>query len=136
MYRKFIKPCHKRFFDFIHSKTDGKTFLHTCGSVYDIIPDLIEVGVDILNPVQCGAANMGMKRLKKEFGKDITFWGGGINIQQLPFMSIEESEKTVKETLEIMAPGGGFVFCATHNILPETDGIKTYTAYNTAVKNR
>lgn len=136
MYRRFIKPCHKRFFDFIHSKTEAKLFLHTCGSVYDIIPDLIEVGVDILNPVQTGARNMGLKLLKKDFGKDITFWGGGIDIQKLPFMSINDIEKIVKENLEIMATGGGYVFCATHNILPETDGIKTYNVYNAAVKNR
>jgi uroporphyrinogen decarboxylase len=136
MYRKFIKPCHERMFSFIHSKTKAKIFLHSCGSVYSIIPDLIEIGLDVLNPVQVGAKNMGLQLLKKDFGKDLSFWGGGIDIQKLPFMSLNEIERSVKEALDIMAPGGGYVFAATHNILPETDGERIYTAYNTAVKNR
>jgi len=136
MYRKFIKPCHERMFSFIHSKTKAKLFLHSCGSVYSIIPDLIEIGLDILNPVQVGAKNMGLKLLKQEFGRDLSFWGGGIDIQKLPFMSLDEIETAVKQALDIMAPGGGYVFAATHNILPETEGQQTYTAYSTAVKNR
>jgi uroporphyrinogen decarboxylase len=136
MYRKFVKPCHERMFAFIHSKTKAKIFLHSCGSVYSIIPDLIEIGLNILNPIQVGAKDMGLRQLKKEFGRELTFWGGGIDIQKLPFQSQEEIEKAVKEALEIMAPGGGYVFAATHNILPETEGKKTYAAYMTAVKNR
>ena len=136
MYRKYIKPCHKRLFSFIHSKTKAKFWLHSCGSVYSIIPDLIEVGVDALNPVQCGACNMELSKIKKEFGKDITFWGGGINVQTLPEKSVKEIEDEVKHSIEIMAPGGGFVFAATHNILPETEGEMIYSAYITAVKNR
>jgi uroporphyrinogen decarboxylase len=136
MYRRFVKPCHQRMFSFIHSKTQAKVFLHSCGSVYTIIPDLIEVGVDILNPVQVSAWNMELERLKMEFGTDMVFWGGGIDIQRLPFLSLAEAEMAVKEALAIMAPGGGFVFAATHNILPETDGAKTEVAYMTAVRNR
>jgi uroporphyrinogen decarboxylase len=132
MYRKYVKPCHKKLFSFIHSKTNAKVWLHSCGSVYSIIPDLIEIGVDILNPVQCGAKHMELKRLKREFGKDITFWGGGINVQVLPFLSKKEIEEHVREAIETMAPGGGYVFAATHNILPETEGETTYTAYMTA----
>ena len=79
---------------------------------------------------------MELKRLKKDFGKDITFWGGGINVQVIPFMSKTEVEDHVKEAIDIMAPGGGFVFAATHNILPETEGETTYTAYMTAKKYR
>ena len=78
MYRKFIKPLHKRIFDFIHSKSNAKVFLHSCGLVYDLIPDFIEAGVDILSPVQRGAAKMDIETLKKEFGKDICFWGGAL----------------------------------------------------------
>ncbi len=136
MYRKFVKPCHKRMFSFIHSKTDAKVFLHSCGSVYDVIPDLIEVGVDVLNPVQTSAANMQPEKLKNEFGNEISFWGGGIDIQQLPWQKPDEIEDAVKRAIEILMPGGGFVFAATHNILPETAGEQTYTAYMTAVKNR
>jgi len=136
MYRKFVKPCHERIFSFIHSKTKAKLFLHSCGSVYSIIPDLIEIGLDILNPVQVGAKNMGLQLLKKEFGKDLTFWGGGIDIQKLPFMSLDEIRDAVKKALDIMALDGGYVFAATHNILPETEGEKTYVAFKSAVNNR
>jgi len=135
MYRKFIKPCHRRLFSFIHKRTDAKLWLHTCGSVYDIIPDLIEVGVDALNPVQTSAANMELWRLKKDFGMDITFWGGGIDIQRFPTMSIEEVKREVTAALEIMAPGGGYVFAASHNILPDTSGESIYTAFMTAIEN-
>jgi uroporphyrinogen decarboxylase len=136
MYKKFIKPCHERMFSFIHSKTEAKVFLHSCGSVYDIIPDLIEVGVDVLNPVQISARNMSASTLKNEFGNEISFWGGGIDIQKLPWQTKNEIEDSVKRALEIFMPGGGFVFAATHNILPETKGEQTHTAYMTAVDNR
>lgn len=136
MYRKFIKPLHKEMFSFIHSKTDAKVFLHSCGSVYDIIPDLIEVGVDVLNPVQISAKKMAAKALKDEFGNDIAFWGGGIDIQKLPWLSKQEIKDEIKRVLDIWMPGGGYVFAATHNILPETKGEQTYTAYMTAVENR
>ena len=117
MYRRFIKPRHKQIFDFIHSRTKAKIFYHSCGAVSDLIPDFIEEGVDILNPVQRSAAGMEISRLKREFGKDICFWGGGIDIQtQLPVLSPAQIEDEVKRTLDIMAPGGGFVFFPTHNI--------------------
>jgi len=136
MYRKFVRPCHERIFAFIHSKTNAKAWLHSCGSVYAIIPDLIESGVDILNPVQVRAKNMDLERLKREFGRDIAFWGGGVDIQSLPDWNTHEVEEQVRRVIEIMAPGGGYVFAATHNILPETTGEKTYAAYMSAVKYR
>ena len=135
-YRKLVKPCHRRLFDFIHSRTKARLWLHSCGSVHEIIPDLIEVGVDILNPVQCGAFNMELWRLKRDFGKDIAFWGGGIDIQRLPFLSVAQIRDEVARALDIMAPGGGYVFAASHNILAETSGERTYAAYMTAVENR
>ena len=120
MYRKFIKPLHYKIFDLIHSKTKAKVFLHTCGSVYDIIPDFIEIGLDILNPIQRFAAKMDIKNLKNEFGKDLCFWGGGIDIQkQLPFLNKDEIRKEIDNTLSILAPGGGYVFAFTHNIQPD-----------------
>jgi len=117
MYRHFVKPRHKKVFDFIHSHTKAKIFYHSCGSVYDLIPDFIEEGIDILNPVQTSAARMDLGRLKREFGKELCFWGGGIDIQtQLPVYSPQKIEEEVKRTLDIMAPGGGYVFFPTHNI--------------------
>ena len=117
MYRRLVKPRKKRLFDFIHSRTKAKIFYHSCGSVYDLIPDFIDEGVDILNPLQRSAAKMDIARLKREFGRDICFWGAGIDVQQeLPFLSPREIEDEVKRTLDVMAPGGGYVFFPSHNI--------------------
>jgi len=120
----------------INANTVAKVFMHSCGAIYDIIPDLIEVGVDVLNPVQISARNMAPEKLKDEFGKEIAFWGGGIDIQKFPWLSEDEIKEEVKRVLDIWMPGGGYVFAATHNILPETKGEQTYTAYITAVENR
>jgi uroporphyrinogen decarboxylase len=135
-YRMLVKPCHRRLFDFIHSRTAAKVWLHSCGAVSSIIPDLAEVGVDALNPVQTSAAGMALARLKRDFGRDITFWGGGIDIQRLPSLTLAEIRDEVARAIEIMAPGGGYVFAASHNILPETSGEKTDAAYLAAVEKR
>jgi uroporphyrinogen decarboxylase len=137
MYRKFVKPRQKKIFDFIHSRTSAKVFYHSCGSVYDLIPDFIEIGVDILNPIQRSAAKMDIVNLKQEFGKDICFWGGGIDIQKvLPFASLEEIEEDIKRTLDIMAPGGGFVFVPSHNIQADVSPERFNMAYQTVLKHR
>jgi hypothetical protein len=131
MYRRFIKPLHKKIFDLIHSRTRAKVFLHTCGSVYAILPDLIEIGLDVLNPVQSSAAHMDLGRLKTEFGKDLCFWGGGIDIQQqLPFLDPREIRLEIQKTLRIMAPGGGYVFAFTHNVQPDVPPEKVDGAWN------
>ncbi len=120
MYRRFVKPRHKQVFDYIHSHTTAKIFYHSCGSVYDLIPDFIEEGVDILNPIQRSAARMDLCQLKREFGRDLCFWGGGIDVQtQLPFYSTGQIEEEVRRTMDLMSPGGGFVFFPTHNIQPD-----------------
>jgi uroporphyrinogen decarboxylase len=135
MYRRFIKPCHKRIYDFIHSKTNAKVFMHSCGSIISIIPDLIEVGVDILNPLQYGAKDMSLVELKKQFGKDLCFWGGGIETQQiLPQASHAEIESEIRRNLEIMAPGGGYVFAMTHNLQPDISPDRIVKAYETAIQ--
>ena len=136
-YRKFIKPCQRRIFDLVHSKTDAKVFFHSDGSIYDIIPDLIEIGVDILNPIQRSAAKMDIVTLKKEFGDALTFFGAGIDVQQvLPFASLEEIEDDVKRTLDIMMPGGGFIFVPTHNIQPDVTPDRIHKVYETVLKYR
>jgi uroporphyrinogen decarboxylase len=94
-----------------------KIFMHTCGSVRVLLPDLIEAGLDIYNPVQFTAANMELKGLKKDFGNDLVFWGGGMNTQStLRNASPDKVRDEVKRILEIMAPGGGFVFTPVHNV--------------------
>jgi uroporphyrinogen decarboxylase len=137
MYRKYIKPRHKQLFDFIHSKTKAKVFLHSCGSVYDLIPDLIEVGVDILSPVQFTAAKMDLATLKKDFGKELTFWGGGVDTQRvLPEGSLQEIRDQVSRNFDIMAPGGGFVFVPVHNIQSDITPERIAAVYDTALAKR
>ncbi len=85
-YRKMIKPKQRRLVEAIKKKTDAKLFFHGCGATFDLIPDLIDLGFDILNPVQVSAAGMDTQRLKRTYGQDITFWGGGVDTQHvLPF---------------------------------------------------
>jgi len=116
-WRKLIKPRLKELFDFLHSKSQAKLFLHSCGSVREVIPDLIEIGLDILNPVQVSAVGMDSAELKQEFGKDLVFWGGGVDTQRvLPYGTPEEVRAEVRRRLEDLMPGGGFVFTAVHNI--------------------
>lgn len=135
MYRQYIKPRQKELFSFIKKKTDAKIYLHSCGSIYDLIPDLIEVGVEILNPVQVSAAKMDTKRLKQEFGKDLVFWGGGIDTQRvLPYGSKEEVEEEVKKRIEDLAPGGGFVFATVHCIQPDVPPENVVTMLETLDK--
>lgn len=121
MYRKYIKPRHQKLFEFIKSKAGVYIFFHSDGAVFDLIPDFIEVGVDILNPLQVSARGMDPLRLKKEFGKDICFWGGGIDTHKvLPRGSKEEIKKEVEQNIDALAPGGGFIFSAVHNIQRDT----------------
>ncbi|NTW08244.1 MAG: methyltransferase [Anaerolineaceae bacterium] len=117
MYQKYIFPGHQQLFQYVHQNSNCAVFLHSCGSIRPLIPDLIAAGVDILNPVQTSAENMDPKQLKEEFGKRITFWGGGCDTQHvLPFASPDEVTRHVQEQIEILAPGGGFVFNQIHNI--------------------
>ncbi len=120
-YRDLFKPFHLRVNNLIHKKSTWKTFIHSCGSVVDLIPDFVEAGFDILNPVQCSAEGMDARTLKKEYGKDLVFWGGGVNTQQtLPFGTPEEVYREVRERIEIFGDGGGFVFDSVHNVQGNT----------------
>lgn len=117
MYRKYIKPRQKALFDFIKKKVDVKIYFHSCGSILELIPDFIDVGVDILNPIQVNAVGMCTKYLKQQFGQDLVFWGGGIDTQRiLPSGSPQEIREEVKKRIDDLAPGGGFVFSTIHNI--------------------
>ncbi len=108
-YRELYMPFLKAENDWVHAHTPWKTFLHTCGSIMPLIPDFIETGFDILNPVQFSAANMDSRELKRAFGDRITFWGGGVNTQQtLPFGTAEDVRREVQQQIEIFAPGGRF----------------------------
>ena len=116
-YRELFKPYHVAVNRKIHKLTPWKTFIHSCGAVSELIPDLIEAGFDILNPVQISARGMDARHLKKEFGKDIVFWGGGVDTQKtLPFGTPDEVYREVRENIGIFAEGGGFVFNSVHNV--------------------
>lgn len=110
-------PHYKRMNDWIHQNTTWKVFKHCCGSIIPLIPSLIDAGFDILNPVQINAKDMDSKRIKEEFGKDLVFWGGGIDTQNiLPNGTPEEVRKHVRGQCEIFGKDGGFVFNSVHNI--------------------
>lgn len=120
-YRDLFKPFHKRLNDWIHAHTMWKTFIHSCGSVVALIDDFVEAGFDILNPVQCSAAGMDPVALKKRYGRQIVFWGGGVDTQRtLPFGTPEEVRAEVRERIRAFAPGGGYVFNPIHNVQPGT----------------
>ncbi len=118
LWRSLFKPRLQQLFAHIkRCAPHVAIFFHSCGSVYEIIPDLIEVGVDILNPVQVAAANMDSKKLKREFGDSLTFWGGGVDTQRvLPRGTPQQVREEVRRRIEDLAPGGGFVFATVHNI--------------------
>jgi uroporphyrinogen decarboxylase len=116
-YRKLAKPRHKELFDFIHKRSNAKIFFHSCGSIRPVIPDLIEIGCDIINPVQVSAAGMDSADLKREYGNDITFWGGGVDSQRvLGDGTPDQVREDVKRRLNDFMPGGGFIFNTVHNI--------------------
>jgi len=116
-YREVVKPRQKRLVQHIKSLTKAKIWYHTCGSCVEYIPDLIDNGVDILNPIQTSAENMDPRALKAKYGKDIVFWGGGIDAQHaLPFAKANEIKEHVRRNLEIFKPGGGYVFNNVHNV--------------------
>jgi uroporphyrinogen decarboxylase len=135
LYRKMIKPKQRRLVEAIKKKTDAKLFYHSCGAAFDLIPDLIDLGFDILNPVQVSAKGMDTKRLKATYGSDITFWGGGVDTQRvLPFGTPEEVRDEVKRRIDDLAPGGGFVFAAVHNIQAYVPPENIVTAFDTALE--
>jgi uroporphyrinogen-III decarboxylase len=116
-YRDLYLPFHKLVNDWVHAHTSWKTFIHSCGSVIRLLPDFVEAGVDILNPVQLSAAGMDARDLKRRFGERITFWGGGVDTQRtLPFGTPDEVRREVRERIAILSPGGGFVFNTIHNV--------------------
>ena len=133
MYRQFIKPGHQQLYQYVHTHSDCAVFLHSCGAIFPLIPDLIEAGVDILNPVQTSAAGMDPQRLKAEFGSRITFWGGGADTQAvLSEAAPGEVAAHVAERLRIFAPGGGYVFNPIHNIQADVPPENIIAMFDTA----
>ena len=116
-YRRVVKPHHKRLVQYIRSRSPAKIWYHTCGACAQYIPDLLDNGIDILNPVQISAAGMDPAQLKSRYGDRLVFWGGAIDAQHvLPTASPEVVRQHVRRNLEILKPGGGYVFNNVHNI--------------------
>ncbi len=134
-YRDLYQPFHKAINNFIHKNSNWKIFIHSCGSVRDLIPHFIESGFDILNPVQCSATGMDPAELKKEFGKDIIFWGGGVDTQKtLPFGTPQEVYEEVSQRIKIFNNPVGMVFNSIHNIQAKTP-IENMLAMFRAIKD-
>jgi len=133
MYRAMIKPFQARLFAYVKQHSDLYVFLHSDGAIRPLIPDLIEIGVDILNPVQISAAGMNPAELKREFGQHLTFWGAGVDTQHvLPYATTQSLRDHVRQLIDIFAPGGGYVFAAVHNILSEVQPDRILAIYQTA----
>jgi len=115
--REVFMPCFKKFVSHVKTKSNYKVMMHNCGSIYAFMPDLIDCGIDIINPVQFTARDMQLARLKREFGRDICFWGGGVDTQHvLRFGSQEQVRDQVRENSRILSKGGGFLFNPVHCI--------------------
>ncbi|MDO9340173.1 MAG: uroporphyrinogen decarboxylase family protein [Bacteroidales bacterium] len=120
IYNEFFRSRHKIMCDYVKANSSAHTMLHCCGGIYELIPELIEAGFEILNPVQINAVNMEPERLKKEFGSELTFWGGGCNTQSILNRATPQQVKDhVRHNLEIFSAGGGYVFNSIHNIMPD-----------------
>lgn len=120
-FNSLYAPYYRQVNDWIHANTSWKTFKHSCGAVEPFIPSMMEVGFDILNPVQCSATGMGPKHLKKTYGDKLTFWGGGVDTQKtLPFGTPAEVREEVRSRLEIFSENGGYVFNTIHNLQAAT----------------
>lgn len=119
-YRALFKPRHARLCAYVKQHSRMKTFLHSCGAIRSLLPDLIEAGFEVINPVQTSCRGMEPEGLKRDFGRDICFWGGGCDTRSvLNQATPAEVREHVRRRLEIFMPGGGFVFNTVHNILPE-----------------
>lgn len=136
-YQKLFKPYHTKLNEYVHKHSSMKTFLHSCGSIYPIIPDLIEAGYDVLNPVQTSAYQMDPEVLKREFGKDITFWGGGCNTKNILNRGTQkEVYEYSRRMIDIFNQNGGFVFNQEHNIMPDVPAENIVAMYRAVADSR
>jgi len=120
IYNEFFGPRHKILCDYAKANSSAHTMLHCCGGIYELIPELIKAGFEIINPVQINAVNMEPEKLKKEFGNELTFWGGGCNTQSILNLATPKQVKEhVKHNIEAFSKGGGFIFTTVHNIMPD-----------------
>ncbi len=138
MYREMIKPYHKKIFGHVRDRWPQlKVFFHSCGAIADLIPDLTDAGVEVLNPVQISAKGMDAAMLKREYGKDISFWGGGADMQQTVVNgTLKEIKDEVRRFIDIFSRDGGYVFTQVHNIQANVPPEKIMAIYETAAEYR
>ena len=135
VYRELLKPRQMEFIQLVKAQSNAVVLLHTDGAVASMIPDFIEMGVDVLNPIQVSATGMDPKELKREFGDDIAFWGAGCDSQSvLSFGTVQEVEDEVKRRIDELAPGGGYVFSSIHNVQAEVPPENTVAMFRTALE--
>ena len=135
LYRSIVKPRQKRLVQYIKSRTKGKIWYHSCGSIIEYIPDLLDNGIDILNPVQVSARGMDPRWLKATYGDKLVFWGGGIDSQHiLPRASPDEVRKHVRRNVEAFKPGGGYVFNNVHNIQADVPPENVLSMFDAALE--
>ena len=135
-YRDLIKPRHKRYFQLMHDMSLAKVLFHTCGSVVDILDDLVEIGVDVLHPVQVSAAGMDPARLKKGWGEKLALWGAIDTQRILPYGSIDDVRAEVERRIDELGKGGGYVLAAVHNVQPDVPTKNLLTMYRHAREYR
>ncbi len=132
MFRRVVKPRMRKLLDVVRTRTHAKVWFHSCGSAYFAISDLLDLGIDILNPVQVTARHMDPGRLKREFGSRLSFWGAVDTQRVLPFGRPDEVEAEVRLRISELAPGGGCVCASVHNIEADVPGINLGTMCQTA----
>jgi uroporphyrinogen decarboxylase len=133
-FRSIFKPLLRRLIDHIHGLADVRVYMHSDGAVYDLIPDLIDAGVEGLNPVQYTARGMDLGRLKREFGRDLGFFGGTLENELLSFNTPDTIRRKVRENIATLAPDGGFLFASVHNIGPEVPPANVAALFEAALE--
>ena len=134
-FRELYKPFYKEICDWVHQNTGWKTFFHTCGAIYDFLDDFAEMGLDCLNPLQLSANGMDPVKIKENYGDKFTFWGGGVDTQHvLPFGTPDEVRAQVRERIDILGKGGGYVFNTIHNIVARVPAENLMAMYDEAKK--
>jgi uroporphyrinogen decarboxylase len=135
LYRKYVKPCHRRIFEAIKENTRAKLCVHTCGSAYAFLDDYVELGVEVINPVQTSAKDMDPRRLKERYGKVLSFHGAIDTQRFLPRATPAEIEEEVRRTIRILGRGGGYLFTSCHSIQPDVSAEKIVTLFSSAEKH-
>lgn len=132
-FRKYIKPQWKRIFDFMRTKTSAKMCLHCCGNITAILDDIVEIGIEVINPVQVSNPQMDTKQLKKNYGKDLSFWGAIDTQHVMPNGTVDEVRDEVKRRIDDLAPGGGYILSAVHSIQPDVPTQNIFQLYDCAL---